>query len=187
MSFQRSIRLSLDRIGALVGKDGAVKNEIERRCNVSLFIDSKTGEVRINSKGDITQSQPFKAIDIVTAIGKGFSPQRAFKLFNEEMVLHVIDLRDYAGKSQNSLERIKGRIIGLKGKSRRIIEELTDAYISVFGHTVSIIGRMEDAKLALEAIDMLASGSTHKTVYNMLQRARTKAKMDSLKLWESKE
>ncbi|MEM3437314.1 MAG: KH domain-containing protein, partial [Nitrososphaerales archaeon] len=130
MSFQRSIRLSLDRIGALVGKDGAVKNEIERRCNVSLLIDSKTGEVIINTKGDINQSQPFKAMDIVTAIGKGFSPQRAFKLLDEETVLYVVDLRDYVGKSQNSLERIKGRIIGLEGKSRRLIEELTGAYIS---------------------------------------------------------
>ncbi|MEM3584444.1 MAG: RNA-binding protein, partial [Nitrososphaerales archaeon] len=91
MSFQRSIRLSLDRIGALVGKDGAVKNEIERRCNVSLLIDSKTGEVIINTKGDINQSQPFKAMDIVTAIGKGFSPQRAFKLLDEETVLYVVD------------------------------------------------------------------------------------------------
>jgi ribosomal RNA assembly protein len=187
LSFQRSIRLSLERIGVLVGKNGAVKSEIERRCDVLLSIDSKTGEVKIDSKGDITQSQPFKAIDIVTAIGRGFSPQRAFKLLNEEMVLHVIDLRDYVGKSQNSLERIKGRIIGLGGKSRRFIEELTDAYISVFGHTVSIIGRMDEARLALDAIDMLASGSTHKTVYNMLQRARTKAKMDRLKLWESQE
>ncbi|MEM3382543.1 MAG: KH domain-containing protein [Nitrososphaerales archaeon] len=187
MSFQKSLRLSLDRLGVLVGKDGSVKNEIEKRCNVSLLIDSKTGEVIINTKGDITRSQPFKAMDIITAIGKGFSPQRAFKLLDEEIVLHIIDLRDYAGKSQNSLERIKGRIIGLKGKSRRLIEELTGAYISVFGHTVSIIGRMEDAKLALDAIDMLASGSAHKTVYNMLQRARTKAKMDRFKLWESNE
>ncbi|MEM2955827.1 MAG: KH domain-containing protein [Nitrososphaerales archaeon] len=187
MSFQRIVRLSLDRIGVLVGKNGVVKSEIEHRCNVKLSIDSKNGEVRIDSNGDITKSQPFKAVDIITAIGRGFSPQRAFKLLDEDMVLQVVDLRDYAGKSQSSLERIKGRIIGLEGKSRRFIEELTDAYISVFGHTVSIIGSIDGARLALDAIDMLASGSTHKTVYNMLQRARTKAKMDRLKLWESQE
>lgn len=98
--------------------------------------------------------------------------------------MHIVDLRDYAGKSQSSLERIKGRIIGLGGKSRRFIEELTNTYISVFGHTVSIIGRIEGVRLALDAIDMLASGSTHKTTYNMLQRARTKAKMERMKLWE---
>ncbi|MCP8317707.1 MAG: RNA-binding protein, partial [archaeon] len=67
---------------------------------------------------------------------------------------------------------------------RRFIEELTNAYISIFGHTVSIIGRIDEVRLALDAIDMLASGSAHKTVYSMLQRARTKAKMDRMKLWE---
>ncbi|MGQ9469530.1 MAG: KH domain-containing protein [Nitrososphaerales archaeon] len=184
MSFQRNLKLSLDRIGVLVGKNGAIKSEIERRCNVILSVDSKTGEVTIDSRGDIVQSQPFKAIDIITAIGRGFSPQRAFKLLNEDIVLYIVDLRDYVGKSHSSLERIKGRIIGLGGKSRRFIEELTDAYISVFGHTVSIIGRTDEVRLALDAIDMLSSGSTHKTVYNMLQKARTKAKMDRMKLWE---
>ena len=184
MSFQRNLKLPLDRIGVLVGRNGAVKSEIESRCNVTLSIDSKIGEVTIDSKGDIAQSQPFKAVDIITAIGKGFSPERAFRLLNDDIVLHIVDLRDYAGKSQSSLERIKGRIIGLGGKSRRFIEELTNTYISVFGHTVSIIGRIEGVRLALDAIDMLASGSTHKTTYNMLQRTRTKAKMERMKLWE---
>jgi len=186
LSFQRNLKLPLDRIGVLVGKNGAVKSEIEHRCNVILSIDSKIGEVTIDLRGDINQSQPFKAMDIVTAIGRGFSPQRAFKLLNEDAVLHVVDLRDYVGKSRSSLERIKGRIIGLGGKSRRFIEELTDAYISVFGHTVSIIGRIDEVRLALDAIDMLTSGSAHKAVYNMLQRARTKAKMDRMKLWEER-
>lgn len=78
MSFQRNLKLPLDRIGVLVGRNGAVKSEIESRCNVTLSIDSKIGEVTIDSKGDIAQSQPFKAVDIITAIGKGFSPERAF-------------------------------------------------------------------------------------------------------------
>jgi len=185
LSFQRNLKLPLERIGVLVGKNGEVKSEIELRCNVILSIDSKIGEVTIDSKGDIAQSEPFKAVDIVTAIGRGFSPQRAFKLLNEDTVLHVLDLRDYVGKSRSSLERIKGRIIGLGGKSRRLIEELTDTYVSVFGHTVSVIGGIEGVRLALDAINMLTSGSTHKTVYSMLQKARTKAKMDRMKLWES--
>ncbi len=186
MSFQRNLKLPLDRIGVLVGKNGAVKSEIESRCGVTLSIDSKIGEVAIDSKGDISQSQPFKAVDIITAIGRGFSPQMAFKLLNDDIVLHIIDLRDYVGKSRSSLERIKGRIIGLGGKSRRLIGELSNTHISVFGHTVSIIGRIEGVRLALDALDMLALGSAHKTVYNMLQRARTKAKMDRMKLWEEK-
>ncbi len=65
-----------------------------------------------------------------------------------------------------------------------MIEELTKCYVSVYGRTVAIIGEVTEAKLAKEAITMLASGSRHRSVYNMLQRARTKRKMDRVLLWE---
>lgn len=184
MSFEEVVKVSSDRVGALVGKNGKVKQEIEKACGVSLMIDSKTGEVTITGKGDIMQLQPFKAVDLVTAISRGFSPERAFRLLEEDCVFNVIDLTDYAGKSANALTRLKGRIIGLAGKSRKIMEELTGAYISVYGHTTALIGRVDEVRQAADAIGLLASGSPHKTVYNMLQRARTKAKMDRLKLWE---
>ena len=82
------------------------------------------------------------------------------------------------------MERIRGRIIGLHRKSRRVIEELTGCYVSVYGRTVAIIGNMTDAKLAKDAVNMLAQGSAHKSVYQMLQRERTKRKMEKLLLWE---
>ena len=74
MSFEQTVRLSLDRVGALVGKKGSVKNEIENNCGVSLSIESDTGEVTIKSKGDPAETKPFKAVDVVSAIARGFSP-----------------------------------------------------------------------------------------------------------------
>jgi ribosomal RNA assembly protein len=38
--------------------------------------------------------------------------------------------------------------------------------------------------MGIEAISMLSKGSSHKSVYNMLQAARRKAKFDKIKLWE---
>ncbi|MCP8323092.1 MAG: KH domain-containing protein [Candidatus Methylarchaceae archaeon HK02M2] len=184
MSFQRVLKLPQDRIGVLVGKKGAIKSEIERRCGITLSVNSKSGEVTIDSGKDIGRSETFKAVEIVMAIGRGFSPQRAFKLLDEDVVFSVVDLRDYSGKSNSSLKRIKGRIIGLGGKGRKTIEELTGTSISVFGHTASVIGKVDEVRSALEAIDMLASGSVHKSVYNMLQREKRKAKIDRMKLWE---
>jgi ribosomal RNA assembly protein len=129
--------------------------------------------------------EPFKAVEIVSAIGKGFSPERAYRLLGEEEVLQLIDLRDYAGKSPNSLSRIKGRIIGEAGKSRKTIEDLSGTYISVYGHTVAIIGTFEEIKLATEAVTMLSKGRSHANVYNMLQEAKRKSKLDRMQLWEN--
>ena len=131
----------------------------------------------------ITKTEAFKAIEIISAISKGFSPGRACRLLSEDL-LQLIDIRDYAGKSTNSIQRIKGRIIGKAGKSRKTIEELTGAYISVYGHTVGLIGSFQELKMATEAITMISKGSSHKSVYNMLQVARRKAKFDKMKLWE---
>jgi ribosomal RNA assembly protein len=184
MSFEQTLKIPLDRIGVLLGKQGSTKAEIEKTCNVSLAVDSKTGEVTVKLKGSVEEAEPFKAVAIINAIGRGFSPQRAFKLLSDSSVLETIDLREYVGRSKDALTRIKGRIIGLRGKARRVIEELTGAEISVYGHTVAIIGEPEGVRLASEAVKMLASGSQHSTVYRMLQRARHKAKFERLKLWE---
>jgi ribosomal RNA assembly protein len=76
-----------------------------------LEIDSETGETIISGVGKVEDIQPFKAVEIITAIGRGFSPQNAMKLLEGENTLHVIDLREFVGKSPNQVERIKGRIM----------------------------------------------------------------------------
>jgi len=186
LSSEQIIKIPLDRVGALVGKEGVVKSEIERRCGVALEIDGKTGDARISYQPDaLLESNPFKAFDIVSAIARGFSPQRAFQLLEEEKILNLIDLREYAGKSENAMLRIKSRLIGSDGKARKIIEDLSGALISIYGHTVAIIGEPDASNVAKEAIDKLAKGGTHKATYELLQKYRTKKKLDRMQLWES--
>lgn len=182
MSFEQAVRVPLERVAAVIGKKGETKKRLEEACHVTLEIDSQSGEITVKSNS-LEEGDPFRAMNVVEAVGRGFSPQRALRLMDPETALEVMDLRDF-GKSDNSLERIRGRIIGLNGKSRRVIEELTKCYVSVYGRTVAIIGEITEVKLAKEAITMLASGSRHRSVYNMLQRARTKRKMDRVLLWE---
>ena len=186
MIFEQVVKIPDDRIGVIIGKNGKVKTEIQDKCGVAIDIDSENGNAIISSTSKpIIEMEPFKAVEIVSAIAKGFSPERAYRLLGEEEVLQLVDLRDYAGKSPNSLSRIKGRIIGEAGKSRKTIEDLSGSYISVYGHTVAIIGTFEEIKLATEAVTMLSKGRSHANVYNMLQEAKRKSKLDRMQLWEN--
>jgi len=183
MSFEQVVRIPVERVGAVIGKEGATKKFLEGELGVKLNVDSKEGLVTLKAESAVN-ADPFTATRVIEAIGRGFSPQRARRLMDEGTAFEVIDLRDYAGRSVNSLERIRGRVIGLKGKSRRVIEELTACYLSVYGRTVSIIGEATEVQLASEAVRSLATGSQHKTVFNTLQKARSKRKLEKMFLWE---
>ena len=183
MSFEQSVRIPVERVGAVIGKEGATKKALEDELKVRLSVDSKEGVITVASEG-AESADPFTALRVIEAIGRGFSPLRARRLLDEGSALEVIDLRDFAGRSSSSLERIRGRVIGLKGKSRRVIEELTRCNLSVYGRTVAIIGEASEVQLAADAVRMLARGSQHRTVYNDLQKARTKRKMERMFLWE---
>jgi len=179
-------KIPKDRIGALIGPEGQVKETIEKKLSVRLSIDSETGDITITLATEAQDpSLLFRAKEVVTAIGRGFSPDRAFRLIHDEdAALEVIDLRELFGRSLSDLQRIKGRIIGQEGKTRRIIEELTEADVSVHGHTVSIIANLDQMEVAREAIQMLLRGSQHSTVYRFLHRKRRELKKKKLELWE---
>jgi ribosomal RNA assembly protein len=181
------VKVPRERIGALVGSDGHVKAGIERKLSVRLLIDSQTGGIQITLMP--TAQDPtvlFRAKEVVTAIGRGFSPEHAFRLLkDDESMLEVIDLRETVGRSQTDMKRLKGRVIGKEGKTRRIIEELTEANICVYGHTISIIGEIDQVEIAKEAVRMLIRGSLHGTVYRFLHRKRRDLKKKKMELWET--
>jgi ribosomal RNA assembly protein len=180
------VRIPKERVGVLVGPDGKVKQNIEEKLNVELQIESEAGGVTIMlAEKAEDPSVLLRAKDVVTAIGRGFSPEHAFRLIrNEDAIFEVIDLRDIFGRSESDIKRIKGRIIGMNGKTRSLIEELTDADVAVYGHTVGIIGDFEQAEAARGAVQMLIDGSQHHAVYKFLQRKRSELKKQMLELWE---
>lgn len=182
MIFDKTIRIPIDRVGSVVGKSGRTKLWIEEKCYVNLDIDSRSGEIHISTDDKI--SNPLLAVDLIQSIAHGFSKVRASNLFDEDKFLSIIDLTQYYKKSSHSISRIKSRVIGQNGKARQVMEELSDTNISVYGHSVSIIGSFEQIKLVENAINLLISGAQHKTVYALLQKSRTQAKLDGLQLWE---
>jgi ribosomal RNA assembly protein len=183
------VRIPKERVGVLVGPDGKVKQKIEEKLMVELEIESEAGGVTIVlSERTNDPSLLFRAKDVVTAIGRGFSPEHAFRLLrNEADIFDFIDFRVVFGRSESDIKRVKGRIIGANGKTRKLIEELTDASVVVYGHTVGFIGTFEQVDAARNAVQMLIDGSQHHTVYKYLQRKRSEFKKQMLQLWEKPE
>jgi len=181
-------KVPLDRIGVLIGEKGRVKTEIMKRTRTRITVDSTTGMVVIEPEApDVPPFMVMKAQEIVRAIAYGFPPEKAMKLLDEDAVLIVIDLKQYVGDAPNHLQRVKGRIIGEKGKARRTIEEMTGTYITVYDNYVAIIGDYETASIAKQAVEMLIEGRQHSTVYRYLERAMFDLRRSRMtQLWRAK-
>ncbi len=179
------VKIPKERVGILIGPEGKVKRYIEEKLQVKLDIDTE-GSVTITLlENSPDPSMLLKAKDVVTAIGRGFPPEVAYRLIrNEDDIFDLIDLRVIFGRSESDIKRIKGRIIGAEGKTRKLIEELTEADVVVYGHTVGIIGSFEESDAARNAVQMIIDGCEHHTMYNYLQKKRTELKKQKLQLWE---
>jgi ribosomal RNA assembly protein len=167
-------------VGVLIGKKGEIKLEIEERTGVAINIDSTTGEVSVETEKIKDPVMALKVVDIIKAIGRGFSPEHAFRLFDENVYLKRFDIRDYTGKNPKHVRRLRARLIGSKGKTRQIIEELSNTEISIFGNTIYIIGPIESLGIAETAVDMILSGSEHAAVYRFLEGRRRELKISML-------
>lgn len=180
------LKVPVERVGALIGEKGGTKVELEKGTGSKIEIDGKTGDVVIEMDAAAGASDPsgiLKARDIINAIGRGFNPAKAFRLFTEGQMIEVIDLKQVLGESRNQMQRIKGRIIGENGKTRKIIENMTGVVVSVYGHTVSIIGDYDELLVAKEAIAMLIKGAMHGSVYRYLNKEHAKLKKAKMTLW----
>jgi ribosomal RNA assembly protein len=119
---------------------------------------------------------------MVKAIGRGFSPERAFRLINDDIYFTLLDIRDFVGKSQKHVRRVRSRIIGTKGRTRELIEELTGVSVSIYGNTVAIIGDSEELASAVSAVEMLLSGSEHSAVYAFLEKRKRASYLAGMRL-----
>ena len=171
------MKVPVDRIGVLIGEGGKILKELQKRTETKITVDSVNGSIIIEPLSPKTHAYNLlKARDFIRSIAVGFSPERAWRVLDEDQVLIIINLKDVIGNSPNHLTRIKGRIIGERGKARKNIEAMTGTYINVSDDVVAIIGDYETAQIAREAIEMLIQGRQHSTVYKYLDRAMREVK-----------
>ncbi|OLS13854.1 MAG: KH domain-containing protein [Promethearchaeota archaeon CR_4] len=125
------------------------------------------------------------AENIIRAINRGFNPQKALRLLNDEYMLEIIDLEPILGRSEKTVTRVKGRIIGENGSMRNAIEKFGNCFVSVFGNTIAIIGQFDDIRVARKSLQMLIQGVPHKNVYSFLEKKYKEKKDENIKkLWK---
>jgi ribosomal RNA assembly protein len=181
------IKIPVERIGIVIGKDGETLKKIMEATKTLITVNEIDGVIVIEPASPYTKPiDLMKAQDIIKAIGYGFSPDKAFRLIDEDQILVVIDLKDYIKPSLNHLTRVKGRIIGEEGKVRKNIENMTDTYISIYDDYISIIGDYDGVNIAREAIMMLIEGRQHTTVYRYIDKAMRQVKRSRMtSIWRT--
>ena len=163
------VNIPVERVGVLIGSKGRIRKRIEENTNTRISVDSEAGEVTIIPREGATIINIEIARRIVEAIGYGFNAEDSLRLLDENLILDVIDLKDFFRRRED-IVRIKGRIIGERGKFRRTLEEMTGVRVSIYDRYVAIIGEYEYVRIVREAIKMIISGRQHKTVLNFLRR-----------------
>lgn len=165
------LRIPKERVAPAIGSEGEISERIEEETEVELDFDSETGGVEIRGEPDNPMGI-ITARDIIRAIGRGFSPEKAFQLLDESVYLSVVDITRYTGQSKKAKKRLKGRVIGRDGKTRRLIEEYTGTSLSIYGKTVACIGAPERVEIVREAVHMLLTGAPHSAVYKFLEEKK---------------
>lgn len=182
------VKVPKERIAVIIGPSGTTKKQIEEAAKLKLEINSEDGRVEIKDEEDPVAG--LRAMEVIKAIARGFSPEKAMELFYEDfLTLDIIDLSE-AASTPKELARLKGRIIGREGKTREIAEKLINVKISVYGKTVSVIGFPEQTVIIRTAVDMLINGVNHGTVYSFLEKKHDdliRSQLDSIEYIEAEE
>ena len=172
------VKIPQDRIGVLIGEGGETLREIESRAEVRLDVDSENGKVEVKQTGDPVRG--LKGPEIVKAIGRGFPPEEALTLLDDDMMMFDLIDVDAAARNKNDLERQKGRLIGENGRTRELMEELTGASVVIYGTTMGIIGTPKQVDVVRSAAEMILDGAPHGAVYSFLERKRNEMKRQGM-------
>jgi ribosomal RNA assembly protein len=160
------VKIPAERIRIL--KDEKNKKMIEKKCNIKIAFEEEEGVRLEGEPQDI-----YFAKNVILAIGRGFEPKDALLVIDKDYELYIYHLKEEF-KSENSIKRVKGRVIGKKGKTKKEIEDATESRISVYGNTIAILAKPDAMEYARTAVEKLLHGAMHSSVYRYLSEARRK-------------
>lgn len=148
-----------------------LKSDIEKQTGAEISIDEETKTVSINHENSVKEMDVKR---VLNAIKLGFDIDTSFKLFHSDlMILEEINIRNRT-RNDKDFKRQKGRIIGKNGRTKELISELSEVDININKDYVGIIGSMSDVKEARRAVLNLIRGDAHASVYNQLEKYKSK-------------
>ncbi|BBD72847.1 RNA-processing protein [Sulfodiicoccus acidiphilus] len=147
----------------------SVLPSLSKKEEVEVKFDERNKMFNVSPKGNNSYGA-LKVQSIINAIGLGFDVEVAMKLLSDDIMLDVIDIKEVTHDPED-LRRLKGRVIGEKGKTKRIIFEYTGVHVSVYDHYVGLIGFYDQLQVTRKAVEMLIRGKDHSAVYKYLERA----------------
>ena len=167
--YSSELRIPKERVAIVVGKKGTTKRALEKTTKTKISITHE-GEVIISGTDNV---QIYITSLVVKAIGRGFNPEIASMLLDEQNTMEIISTSDISKRAKKNIERIRSRLIGRQGKARRMLETLTNTHISVYGKTTTIIGSVYDVLLAKHAVEKLIKGAPHGNVYRYIESQKS--------------
>jgi ribosomal RNA assembly protein len=162
------IKIPKIRVGALIGKNGETKKELEELSDSKIYVDGE-GEIEISTE-KANAVTFYKLENVIKAIGRGFNPEKAKLLLDEYYTLNVINLQELGVTTERGAHNRKARIIGAQGSIRSYLEKQLDCFISVQGKTISIIGRLSNIRICHEAIMRIINGASIGAVKHFIEK-----------------
>lgn len=137
------------------------RKKLEELLNVKITNRGKEVKIEGEPEKEVTASQ------VLQALNYGIPYSEAITIKTEGKAFETINIKEHA--HQKNLERVRGRIIGSKGKALRTLSELTDSSIELQENTLAIVVAPENIQRITEAIIAIIKGAKHGAVYKELE------------------
>lgn len=146
------------------------RKRLEEALNVK--ITNRGTEVYIEGNGE----NEYIAEKVIQALNFGFPVSKALLIQDEEFIFEIISIKDHTNRKD--LARVRGRIIGAKGKTIKTLSDLTKCNFERKDNFMGIIGPAVCMQNAQEAIISIIKGSKQSNVYAHLERNQPKPVID---------
>src|SRR5439155_109340 len=80
----------------VTGPERTTKERLQHETGTRISVDAASGEVTIDEADAQDPVLALKARDVVQAMARGFSEDRAFRLLDEDAYFEVLDIKDFA-------------------------------------------------------------------------------------------